>query len=75
MLGEFIIIILVLWVISFISIFKPIYVLRFKDIFRIKGKAEYTDLAIHSVFFGGILMFIVSLVLIYFFITDVYYMV
>ena len=75
MFSEIIFITLGLWIISFISIFKPIYVLRFKDIFRIKGKAEYTDLAIHSVIFGGILIFIVSLVLIYFFITDVYYMV
>jgi hypothetical protein len=72
MLGEFIIIIIVLWTLSFISIFKPVIVLRFKDYFRIKGEVEYTDIAIHSVIFGGIVLFVVSIVLIYFFFTEFY---
>ena len=72
MLGELIFITLVLWTLSFISIFKPVFVLRFKDFFRIKGDVEYTDIAKHSVIFGGIVLFVFSIVLIYFFITEFY---
>lgn len=68
----FILFILFLWTISCLSIFKPVLILKISDYFRIKGKVEYTDYAIHSVIFGGVVMFIVSLVLIYFYITDVY---
>jgi len=70
MIVELILIVLVLWTISFVSIFKPVAMLRLKDIFRIEGEVKYTDLAKHSVIFGGIVIFLVSLFIIYFYVTE-----